>query len=178
MKSINLYYSKSLNNVIGRENEIIWYHHSVLSDFREKTKGQIVLMGKRSWEVIPGNLNPYSQCFVIVVTRDTSFYVSDENVSVVNDLDSYLDNYYIDETEDRELWVVGGGDILNQCIKKADTIEIIEIDNIEDGNIMAPKVDGRSFKHVSTDSKKLDTCFGNSYSHLFYRRISKSLVVN
>ena len=41
MTSINLLFTQSINGVIGRENEILWYLNKELFDFREKTKGQI-----------------------------------------------------------------------------------------------------------------------------------------
>lgn len=176
MKSIKLYFTRSPNGVIGRENEILWYIHKENSEFREKTKDQIILMGKRAWEVIPSSNKPLNHCFTVIATRDETFTYFDERVNVIYDLDWYINNYINDPEETKELWIIGGSEILNQSIKYADSIEVIEVTSIIEGTIMAPKIDGRSFKLNVSSEVKIDQCSEIEYYNSIYKRISKSWI--
>jgi dihydrofolate reductase len=176
MKNIKLYFTRSANGIIGRENESIWYLHNELINFREKTKGQIVLMGNRAWEVIPTNMKPFTHCSTIIASKDRSFTYFGININVIYDLEWYIKNYCSNEFEQRELWIIGGGDILNQSIKYADTIEVIEVSGVIDGDVHAPKIDGRSFKLINSGELITDNFSNITYYRSIYTRISKSCV--
>lgn len=176
MRSINLYFTKSLNDVIGRENEFIWFLNKESSDFRERTKDQIILMGKRTWETIPTIAKSNFNSIVVVVTRDRNFTHYQDNVNVVYDLDWYIENYINNIDESRQLWVIGGGQILSQSIKFADTIEINEINETIKGDIKAPKIDGRSFQLLNSTELIEDSFSGLHFFKSYYKRISKSCV--
>jgi dihydrofolate reductase len=173
MKSINLLFTKSTNNVIGRENEMLWYLSKEDTEFRDKTKNQIVLMGMRTWETIPTVQKPFSDRVNIIVTRDKSFTYYDDNVNVVYDLEWYLNEYKNSDT-DKQLWIIGGGQILSQSVKYADNIEVIEIDTMVTGEIKAPKIDGRSFRLHNSTEMKTDSFSGIDYFKSYYQRISAS----
>lgn len=173
MKSINLLFTKSTNNVIGRENEMLWYLSKEDTEFRDKTKNQIVLMGMRTWETIPTIKKPFSDRVNVIVTRDRNFTYFDDNVNVVYDLQWYLNEYKNLDT-DKELWIIGGGQILNQSVKYADNIEVIEIDVMIAGEIKAPKIDGRSFRLTNSTEMKLDSFSGIEYFKSYYKRITTS----
>lgn len=174
MRSINLYFTKSLNEVIGRENEFIWFLNKESSDFKDRTKDQIVLMGKRTWETIPTSMKQNLTCLNVIVTRDRNFTYYNDNVTVVYDLDWYINEYINDLEETRDLWVVGGGQVLSQVIKYADSIEVIEVNEKIKGDILAPKIDGRSFSLTNSSELKYDSFNGIEYFKTTYRRISKS----
>ena len=176
MKSINLLFTQSVNGVMGRENEILWHLNTAFLEFKTKTKDQIVLMGKRAWEVIPTKDKPYPDKLTVIVTRDTAYTTHYENVNVVYDLDWYIKKYCEDLEETRSLWVIGGADILKQSLKYADTIEVIELLDNEVGEILAPKIDGRSFKLTYSSETTIDSFNNKEYFKSIYSRISKSCV--
>lgn len=161
---------------MGRENEIIWYLNQELINFREKTKGQIVLMGKRAWETIPSKDKPYSDRFTVIATRDLAFTTYHENINVVYDLEWYIKNYCDDLCEKRSLWVIGGSDILHQTVKFADKIEVTEVLSKIEGDILSPKIDGRSFKLNFSGDVITDSFNNSEYFKSVYSRISKSCV--
>lgn len=174
MKSINLHFTKSLNDVIGRENEFIWFLNKESSDFRDKVKGQIILMGKRTWETIPTSMKQNMNCLNVIVTRDRNFTYYHDNVTVVYDLDWYINSYIDNVEETRELWIIGGGSILSQSVKYADLIEVIEVNEKVKGEILAPKIDGRSFSMTNSSDLKNDNFNTIEYFLSTYKRISKS----
>lgn len=174
MKSINLRFTKSINDVIGRENEFIWFLNKETSDFRETSKDQIVLMGKRTWETIPETLKQNLNYFTVIVTRDRNFTYFQDNVTVVYDLEWYINKYIEDQEENRQLWIIGGGSILSQAIKYADIVEVIEVNEKVVGDILAPKIDRRSFSLTNSSDLKIDSFTGVEYFKTTYKRISKS----
>jgi dihydrofolate reductase len=170
MKSINLYFIKSQNNVIGKENEFLYYLQREQTEIRSKTENQIILFGKRTWETIPTNSKPLQNRLNVIATRDKTFTCFNEFTHVIYDLDWYIDSYISDRDENRQLWILGGYDIYNQTINKADRIEVVEIMQDFQGEIKAPKIDKRKFKlSISTESYR-DQFYDLEYFKSIYTR--------
>lgn len=96
-----------------------------LKRFREKTEGNIVVMGRRTLEAIPGQ-NPLANRVNILVTRNKEF--KQEGFYVLNDLDK-LDELIekIDPQGKMETFITGGGTIVNQLLPKCNRAYITKI---------------------------------------------------
>ena len=47
------------NGGIGNESGLLWQLRGDLKNFREITRDSIVVMGRKTWETIPKNLDPF-----------------------------------------------------------------------------------------------------------------------
>jgi dihydrofolate reductase len=85
--------------------------------FTEQTKrfGGVVLMGRKTFEVI-GKPLPDRQNFVL--THDKTFDVV--GVTRVDDLDEFFD-------EHPDVWVIGGAEVYELTLKRADELYVTEI---------------------------------------------------
>ena len=69
----------SENNVIGKDNKMIWNLPEDLKRFKELTTNHTIIMGRKTFESL-GTVLPDRKH--IVLTRDTSYHIDNENVEI------------------------------------------------------------------------------------------------
>jgi len=55
-------------NIIGLGNTIPWFHKGDLKFFKEKTTGNVVIMGRKTWESLPAKMRPLPDRVNMVVS--------------------------------------------------------------------------------------------------------------
>lgn len=125
---ITLIAAMSKNRVIGINNQLPWKLPEDLKRFKNLTTGNVVLMGRKTYESIG---RPLPNRTNVVITRDTSFKA--EGVLVYNNLHEVLPIF-------NRIFVIGGGEIYNQLIKVADEIELTLIDKEFEGDAFFPEI--------------------------------------
>jgi dihydrofolate reductase len=93
-----------------------------------------VVMGRRTWESLPGKLRPLPGRRNVVLTRQTGFVAG--GATVVRSLDEAL--------TDPDTWVVGGEQIYTLAMPLASRCEVTEVDvdlPRDDGDVVAPVLD-------------------------------------
>ena len=131
----------SENNVIGKNNKLLWHIPEDMKRFKELTTGHTIIMGRKTFESI-GKVLPDRRH--IILTRDSEYVVNNENEDIVNDINE-LDSY-IDETE--ENFIIGGAIIYNQLIKRSDKVYMTKIHKVFDGDAYFPKLSETEWKEV------------------------------
>jgi dihydrofolate reductase len=135
------------NRVIGAKNALPWHIPEDLKHFKEVTTGKTVLMGKKTFDSILNSLKkPLPNRTNVVITRQEDF-IAPEGVIVFHDLDQALQKLSAQD----EVMVIGGGQIYNQTIEKADKLILTEIDQDIEGDIFFPNIDPHQWKKVSED---------------------------
>jgi len=96
----------SENNVIGKDNSLIWHLPSDLKRFKEITlsESKTMIMGRKTFEALPYVLPGRKH---IILTRNKNYKIEDEAVKIINDIDSLKP--MIESKE--EFFVIGGGEI-------------------------------------------------------------------
>jgi dihydrofolate reductase len=106
------------NGVIGRDNKLPWHLPEDLKHFKALTMGHPMIMGRKTWESLPGRL-PGRQH--IVVTRDPAYRA--EGATVVNSLQAAVTAAGpVDE-----VFVIGGAELYAQAFEFADRLQLTEI---------------------------------------------------
>jgi dihydrofolate reductase len=127
--------------VIGSENSIPWYIPEDLKHFKEVTLGKTVLMGKNTYVSIINRLgHPLPERKSIVVTHRTDLQLPPD-VIVVNDLNKFLET-----TNESKIYVIGGGQIYNQLMDRADKLIITHVDKDIEGDVLFPQIDPAKWK--------------------------------
>ena len=128
------------NRALGKNNELIYHIHEDLQRFKKITSGHIVIMGRKTFEsigkVLPNRIN-------IIITRNPRFYA--ENVIVAHSLDETLRLASLAQAND-EVFVIGGGQIYEEAISKADKLYLTIIEGNPDADTFFP--DYSDFKKV------------------------------
>ncbi|WP_181017824.1 dihydrofolate reductase [Sneathiella aquimaris] len=98
----------SENNVIGSDNSLPWRLSNDLKWFKSKTLGKPMIMGRKTFESLPGLLPGRTS---IILTRDTDYSV--DGAIVAHDMDQALTLAEQDAKKKGgdEITIVGGGEI-------------------------------------------------------------------
>ena len=147
------------NRELGKNNDLIWNLPNDLKFFKEKTLGQIVVMGRKTFFSLPKMLD--DRTHIVLTTQEHSF---PEGVIVFNNLEDLL--VYI---EDKDVWIIGGAMVYNTFIDYADEMYLTEIDAID----LSAEVYFPEFNKTKWEREVIDTNSDNgiSYEHVLYKRI-------
>lgn len=126
------------NGVIGSDGQLPWRLKSDLQHFKRITINKPVVMGRKTYESI-GRLLPNRTN--IVMSRDLSLIVT--GGVLATSLDAALGSAR--EDADRrgtdEIMVIGGGDIFERTMPKADRLEITHVHANPKGDVRFPPID-------------------------------------
>ena len=113
---------------IGKNGTLPWPKNSAdLKWFRECTEGNVVMMGRRTWED-PKLPKPLPNRYNIVVT-DRGLGAQDDRPNMIIGRDrvkSYLDNI------ERDVWIIGGAQLLQSTLPFVEEIWVSRIQGIYD----------------------------------------------
>ncbi|MBN1053545.1 MULTISPECIES: dihydrofolate reductase [unclassified Clostridium] len=140
------------NNVIGNDNKLIWHISEDLKRFKEITSGKTIVMGRKTFESLPGVLPNRKH---IILTRDKNFKVNSECVEIIYDFDKLLNKY---KNSDDEVFIIGGGEIYKQLLPYSNKLYLTKINKDFDGDTYFPQINYNDFKidyesDVITDEK-------------------------
>lgn len=140
---IGLIVARSKNNVIGKNGEIPWKIKGEQKLFRELTTGNIVVMGRKSYEEIG---HPLLNRKNIIVSRTVQY--EGENLITVSSLEEALKI-----ANNSDVYVAGGYGLYKEAIPYVDKMYITEVDMVvEDGDVFFPEFDENDFNVVIGES--------------------------
>ncbi len=156
---LSIIVATSLNHVIGKDNQLLWHLPADLKVFKTTTMGCPVVMGRKTFQSIgrtlPGRQN-------VVITRDQTFNADKQfDLTVVGSIDEALVKLH----SEKEVFIIGGGEIYKQSIDSADTIYITLVHTVIDGDVFFPEIDKSKFelvweeKHLADEKNKFDYTF-------------------
>ena len=117
------------NLVIGKDGELPWHYSEDLKYFKKVTMGHPILMGRGVFEELNEKPLPGRENVVLSRTRE---YDHVPTFSSVEKALEYLADY---ET----VFVIGGGDVYEQLLPKADKLFVTEIHKEFEGDTFFPE---------------------------------------
>lgn len=133
---VGLIVARSKNNVIGKHGEIPWKIKGEQKQFRQLTTGNVVVMGRKSYEEIG---HPLPNRKNIVVSNSMNYF--GENLITVASLDEALDT-----VDNENIYIAGGYGLFKEALPLIDIMYITEIDMIvENGDVFFPEFDQNDF---------------------------------
>ncbi len=159
------------NGVIGKDKGLPWSIPEDLRFFRDSTREQVVIMGRKTYESL-GHALPRRENAVI--TRNPSWRVSD--AAVFRDLGLAIGHYRSRaELQGRSIFVIGGAEIYALSIPLLDEIWLTEIDAAFEGDTRFPSYeDGKlripGFSETESFPQKETGPDGIRYRFVTYRR--------
>lgn len=155
----------SLNNVIGKDNQLIWHMPADLKFFKTTTMGHHLLLGRKTFESMGGPL-PGRTSIVITSNKD---YLVPEGHFVANSIEEGISIAKSLNLE--QLMILGGAQVYEQTIGIADEIILTEIKAEFDGDAFFPKIDSNNWELVWHEQHEKDE--KNSFDFVFKKYLKK-----
>ncbi len=131
------------NNVIGKDNGMVWHLPADLKYFKNKTKGHYVIMGRKTFESLDGQLPGRP---TIIVTRQTDYHP--EGCYVVHKVQ---DAFSLAEAKgEEEVFILGGAEIYKLTLRLdlIDKMYLTEIEAAFEGDSYFPEFDKTQWKET------------------------------
>ena len=163
---LSIIVAKAKNNIIGKDNKLLWHLPDDLKRFKELTIGHNIIMGRKTFESMGGILPNRKH---IVFTQNPDFKINDENVQVVHsmlEIQEYIEN-------DEENFVIGGAMIYNLLMPYVTKMYVTEIEKDFQGDAFFPRIDTQVWKEVSRENGMKDENNDFDYDYVVYERIKK-----
>lgn len=135
------------NGVIGRDNQLVWNLPMDMKFFMKTTEGHCILTGRRNYESIPEKFRPLKNRTNIVVTSQPDYSDGNQELKVVHSVEEGIG--LASKLGEKELFVIGGGQIYEQTINLATRLYLTEVKHQFEGDTFFPSFDQSVFEETS-----------------------------
>ena len=151
------------NNVIGKDNKLIWHLPEDLRRFKRLTTNHNIIMGRKTFESL-GRVLPNRKH--IVLCNDAELNVNDENVNIIDDV-SKLDEYI---NSNEENFVIGGASIYKLLLPKTEKLYITKINQEFEGDVYFPEIKEDEWRIIERERGLKDDKNPYDYEYVTYVR--------
>jgi dihydrofolate reductase len=149
------------NGVIGRDNALPWRLPADLARFKRLTMGKPIVMGRKTWESLPGLLPHRTH---VVITRTTDYRA--DGALVVHSLDQAL--AHVADVD--EVMVIGGAEIYRQALPLACRLYLTRVHADVDGDARFPPFDPADWHEAWQEPHPSDERNDHSYTFVDLER--------
>ena len=154
------------NWAIGKDNKLMWSIPADMKYFRETTKGNIVIMGRKTLESFPQG-QPLANRVNIVITKNPDYKV--KGAVLVHSIEEAIEE---SKKYEGEVFVIGGESVYRAMLPYCDTALVTKIDHAYDADTYVPNLDEDEGWRMTKISEE-QTCFNLEYYFTVYERIVK-----
>lgn len=130
--------AKAENDVIGKDNQLLWHMPKDLQHFKHMTMGHHVIMGRKTFASIN---RPLPGRKLIIVTHNRNHHAV--GCTTVHDIAVAL--AVAEQAGETEVFIAGGGEIYQETIGLADKIYLTEIKATLEGNTFFPVINPKEW---------------------------------
>ena len=163
---MNIIVAVDKNWAIGKNNKLMWSIPADMKFFRETTKGNIVIMGRKTLESFPQG-QPLKNRVNIVITKNPNYKVKD--AVVVHSIEEAIAE---SKKYEGETYVIGGESIYRAMLPYCDTALVTKIDHAYDADTYFPNLDTDKEWQMTKISDE-QTCFDLEYYFTVYERVTR-----
>jgi dihydrofolate reductase len=155
---ITLIAAVGLRNELGKDNQLLWHLPNDFKHFKELTSGHHVIMGRKTFESLPGILPNRTH---VVISRNPVWHK--EGVLLVSSLDAAFGLVPAGE----QAYVIGGGEIYRQALPHSDRIELTRVETQMEADTFFPEINPEEWKLVAEEAHPADE--RHAYAYRFQR---------
>ena len=156
------------NGVIGRGNTLPWSLPADLAHFRRLTLDHTIVMGRRTWESLPG---PLPRRRHLVLTRDPAFQAA--GCTPVGSLDAAI----AAAAGEARLMIVGGASLYAEALPRADLLYLTQVHAQIAGDTRFPPWEPAAWREVSREERPADERNAIRMTFLELQRLGAPAVV-
>ncbi|PSG98783.1 MAG: dihydrofolate reductase [Nanohaloarchaea archaeon SW_7_43_1] len=147
------------NNVIGKDGDIPWHYSEDMKHFKQKTTGNTVIMGRKTFQSLPDSFKPLPDRQNIVLTR-SDFSPQSESVTVANSLDEAWVR-----ANNEKVFIIGGEGVYEQSLEQTDKMILTEIKGEYEGDTYFPEWNEEKWRETEREEK-------NEFSFVEHERLN------
>ena len=152
------------NRVIGINNTLPWRLPNDLKHFRRLTTGHAIILGRKNYESIG---KPLPERRNVVITRQSGYEAP--GCLVAHSLDEALKM----ADDDAEVFVIGGAEIYQQTLARADRLYLTLVHAEVQGDTFFPEFDRNEWRESARERHERDERHAYAYSFVVLERIRK-----
>ncbi|EAR00861.1 DfrA [Maribacter sp. HTCC2170] len=152
------------NNALGKDNDLLWHLPDDFKRFKQLTTGHYIIMGRKTFESFP---KPLPNRTHIIITRDENYKVEHPECRVVHSLENAIKL----TKNDKNPFIIGGGEIYKQGEKFADKLEITRVHENFNADTYFPEVNENIWKLVESEYHPKNEKHKYDFTYLTYVRM-------
>lgn len=166
MKIIHIVAMQKNTRGIGKDGKLPWHLPSDLAHFKRRTKGEIVIMGRKTFESLPNGALPNR--LNIVVSRDEN-YCAGTGAWTFHSIDDAIEycNFHLSRSG-QDIYIIGGAEIYAATDHIVDEKIITVVNSIAECDTFLPE---DYLKNIDTYINKMKLSCGNG--EVFHATIKK-----
>ncbi len=161
---MNIIVAADKNWAIGKDNKLLVSIPADMKFFRETTKGNIVVMGRKTLESFPQG-QPLQKRVNIVISKNPNYQV--KGAVVVHSVEEAIEEC---KKYDGEIYVIGGESIYRSMLPYCDTALVTKIDHAYAADTYFPNLDEDAEWELTGETEE-QTYFDLEYVFTKYERI-------
>lgn len=166
---INIIVALTENNAIGRNNSLLFKLKRDLQHFKEVTSGNIVIMGRKTYESIG---KPLPNRVNVVLTKDVNnIFDYNDDINIFTDLEDAIETMKNTYPE-KDVFIIGGGQIYKEALDNGlvDKLYITKIKKeVPDADTFFPMIDYKNEWCITV----VERFFENDIEFLIYQAVRK-----
>ncbi|WP_066559567.1 dihydrofolate reductase [Croceicoccus bisphenolivorans] len=143
--------ARAANGTIGANGRLPWHIPADLAHFKRLTMGAPMIMGRKTFESLPGTLPGRRH---VVLTSDPDWTPGDgddDNVEAASSLDQA-----IAKANGSRIAVIGGAAVFGEALARARRIELTEIHRDYDGDVAMPVIPPDEWEEIAREDHAED----------------------
>jgi dihydrofolate reductase len=152
---LNLVVAASENNVIGKDNQLLWKLPNDMTFFKNITWGLPVIMGRKTYESLGKPLKGRTN---IIISRN---WKTEDDLIVCSSIQEAIKA--AEETDAKQCSIIGGGEIYKQSMNIANRIYMTRVQTVIEGDTYFPEINSNEWKQTSSLSFNADEKHAYAY---------------
>ena len=158
-----------LNWGIGCDGKLLQYISEDMKFFKEKTTGNVVVMGRETFESFPGK-NPLKDRVNIVLSRNELF--KDDRLIVCNSVEETLKE--LEKYDSDKIFIIGGATIYKRFLPYCNELYVTKVHNKQKADRFFPNIDSMKEWKLIEESEEKEY---NNIKYVFSKYINNSKTI-
>ena len=142
-KTISIIVALDKNNGIGKDNQLLCHLPEDLKRFKRLTEHNVVVMGKKTYESLPGRPLPNRENIVLSDNPADDF----EGCIMARSLEDALNKC----SEEKENFIIGGGSVYSQFMPFANKLYLTQLHTVFEADTFFPEIDQNEWTLVEKE---------------------------
>ncbi len=145
------------NRAIGKNNQLLWHISNDLKRFKRLTTGNPIVMGRKTYESLPGGALPNRRNIVL----SDRLEIAPVGCELAHSIEEVLQMV----KQETEVFIIGGGSVYEQFLPLADKIYLTRIEQQFEGDTFFPPVNFSTYELI--EKEVVDNDLQSPYVYTF-----------